>query len=87
MKDLPVSVELNGKVSHHTHGFVGESHLHLYDPSSAGKCARNLQAFGLHGWEPNLQMGPSDMSVPCEQPLVILVIASLQVTKKKKKKM
>lgn len=64
LKNLPVSVELNGKVSHDTHGFVGEGHLHLDDPGTAGKCARNLQAFAFHGWEPNLQMRPSDVSVP-----------------------
>lgn len=60
LKDLPVSVELDGKVSHDTHGFVGEGHLHLDDASTPGKRAGDLQALGFHGWEPNLQNETSE---------------------------
>ena len=53
---LPVSVKLDGKVSHDTHSFISEGHLHLDDPSTAGKRAGYLQTFGLHGWKPNLNI-------------------------------
>lgn len=36
---LPVSVKLDGKISHDTHSFITEGHLHLDDPSTAGKSA------------------------------------------------
>lgn len=51
---LPVSVKLDGKITHDTHSFISEGHLHLDDTSTACKCARYLQTLGLHGWKPNL---------------------------------
>lgn len=53
---LPVSVKLDSEVSHDTHSFISEGHLHLDDPGTAGKCAGYLQTFGLHGWKPNLNI-------------------------------
>lgn len=53
---LPVSVKLDSKVSHDTHSFISEGHLHLDDAGTAGKRAGYLQTLGLHGWEPNLNI-------------------------------
>lgn len=53
---LPVSVKLDSEVSHDTHSFISEGHLHLDDPGTAGKRAGYLQTLGLHGWKPNLNI-------------------------------
>lgn len=52
---LPVSVKLDGEISHDAHSFISEGHLHLNDTRTASESARYLQSLGLHGRKPNLK--------------------------------
>lgn len=51
----PVLVELNGKIRHVLQGLIGEGHVHVNVPLPVAKGPTDLQAFGLHCRQPDLQ--------------------------------
>lgn len=50
----PVTIELDGEICHDLQGLVSQLQVHGDGANLTGEGARDLQALGLHGREPDL---------------------------------